>query len=234
MKWSSAINEVPFVPEARIEKDADALIAEYAQRPDVSTGPPVPVEELLEVQLGLQFEIADLRAEFESDDVLGVIWFNSKLVKIDSSLDPHERPHMLGRFRYTLAHEVGHWRLHRQFYREDPTQAKLFDGKGRPAFVCRSSEKPSVEWQADAYASCLLMPRNLLVAAWQGWRGGLDPVVLATLPPASSAGGRDPDNVRMEQFCKPLAEQFEVSAEAMRIRLERLGLLVRKMEARLF
>jgi Zn-dependent peptidase ImmA (M78 family) len=31
-----------------------------------------------------------------------------------------------------------------------------------------------------------------------------------------------------EEFCRPLADRFEVSREAMRIRLEQLGLLVLK------
>jgi len=234
MTWRSTINEVPFIPESRIEKDADALIGEYALRPNTSIGPPVPVDELLEVQLELQCEIADLRAEFECDDVLGMIWFNSKLVKIDRSLDPHERPHLLGRFRFTLAHEVGHWRLHRQYYREDPSQARLFAGKGRPAFVCRSSEKPPVEWQADTFASYLLMPAKMVIAAWDKWKGNRDPVILQTLPSAAPVAGRDMDDVRLERFCKPLAEQFEVSNEAMRIRLEKLRFLLREAPNTLF
>jgi len=38
----------------------------------------------------------------------------------------------------------------------------------------------------------------------------------------------------MEQFCKPLAERFEVSAQAMRLRLQKLELLVKKVTPRLF
>ncbi|MEM6937706.1 MAG: hypothetical protein AAF552_14700 [Pseudomonadota bacterium] len=36
----------------------------------------------------------------------------------------------------------------------------------------------------------------------------------------------DPVRVRREMFCDPLAQQFAVSPEAMRIELETLGLLV--------
>ena len=42
------------------------------------------------------------------------------------------------------------------------------------------------------------------------------------------------ERVAMEQFCKPLADQFAVSAQAMRIRLEVLKLLVREIEPQLF
>jgi len=232
-RWSST-SVVPFLPEKHIEEDADLLIAEYSRDHKPITAPPVPVEEMIEAQLHLTVEIDDLRTTFESDDVLGAIWFRDKLVKVDQSLDPHDRPVMLGRFRFTLAHEAGHWRLHRKHYQEDPSQSHLFGGRGAPAYVCRSSEKPPVEWQADTYAGYLLMPKRILIAAWTEWRGGLDPVVLAALPPAPANNVRDPDLARMEQFCKPLAERFEVSAEAMRIRLERLGLLLREQPDTLF
>jgi hypothetical protein len=232
-RWSLR-STVPFLPEKHIEEDAELLIAEYGRDHDPIVAPPVPIEELIEVQLQLTVEIDDLRATFESDDVLGAIWFKDALVKVDRSLDPHVRHSMLGRFRFTLAHEAGHWRLHRKHYREDPSQAHLFGGRGAPAFVCRSSDKSPVEWQADTYAGYLLMPKKFLVAAWQEWRGGLDPVVVATLPPAPANNLRDPDHARMEQFCKPLAEKFEVSAEAMRIRLEKLGLLLREAPKTLF
>lgn len=232
-RWSST-STVPFLPEKHIADDAELLIAEYGRDHEPIAGPPVPIEELIEVQLQLTVEIDDLRATFENDDVLGAIWFKDALIKVDRSLDPHVRPPMLGRFRFTLAHEAGHWRLHRKHYREDPSQSHLFGGRGAPAFVCRSSDKPPVEWQADTYAGYLLMPKKLVVAAWQEWRGGLDPVVLATLPPAPTHHTRDPDDARMEQFCKPLAEKFEVSAEAMRIRLEKLGFLLREAPNTLF
>ena len=75
---------------------------------------------------------------------------------------------MEGRYRFTLAHEGGgHWRLHRHLFAKDPAQASLFGGPAAPSVVCRSSQaKERVEWQADFYASCLLMPRKLVFAAW--------------------------------------------------------------------
>lgn len=233
MAWLSN-NTVPFLPEKQIEDEAMLLIAEYGRDHEEITAPPVPVDELLEVQCKLTVEVEDLRGLFKNDDVLGAIWFKDGLVRVDRTLDPHDRPAMLGRFRFTLSHEVGHWRLHRKHYREDPAQAHLFGGRGAPAFVCRSSEKPPVEWQADTFASYLLMPKKLIVAAWQQWRGGLDPVALDTLPASSGHDHRDPGDLRLERFCKPMAETFEVSAEAMRIRLEKLGFLLREAPNTLF
>ena len=42
------------------------------------------------------------------------------------------------------------------------------------------------------------------------------------------------DNTLFDRYSLPLAELFEVSAEAMRIRLETLGLLLRKKARTLF
>jgi hypothetical protein len=87
---------------------------------------------------------------------------------IDESLDPEEHPSMEGRYRFTLAHEGGgHWRLHRHLFSTSAAQALLFDVPASPSVVCRSSQaKERVERQADIYASCLLMPRKLIFAAW--------------------------------------------------------------------
>jgi IrrE N-terminal-like domain len=89
-------------------------------------------------------------------------------IVIDESLDPEECSARESRYRFTLAHEGGgHWRLHRHLFAKDPAQAALFGGPAAPSVICRSSQaKERVEWQADFYASWLLMPRKLVFAAW--------------------------------------------------------------------
>lgn len=226
---------VPYLHEKQIEAEAQVLLEEYAQAHAWQVSAPVPVENIIELYLKLGFGIEDLKALLNVPDVLGAIWFKEKEIKVDIHLDPTENRRLLGRYRFTLAHEAGHWRLHRQCYVEDPNQGKLFDGRGQPAFVCRSSVRPPAERQADMFAGCLLMPREVLLAAWQLWRGNLDPVAVQQLPAvALHAEAKRNENVAMERFCRPLAETFEVSAEAMRIRLENLGLLLREVPNTLF
>jgi len=66
----------------------------------------------------------------------------------------------------------GHWRLHRGLVRADRDQGALFADVPKPTVVCRSSQaKDRVEWQADFYASCLLMPRRLVHARMEGIPG---------------------------------------------------------------
>ena len=49
MSASGAVTEVPFVPEVRIERDADAPIAEYAHCAGALVTAPVPVDDILEL-----------------------------------------------------------------------------------------------------------------------------------------------------------------------------------------
>lgn len=226
---------VPFLKDEHIEAKALLLLEEYAQTGNWQVSAPVPVEDIIELHLKLGFGIEDLRVLLGVDDVLGAIWLKTKEIRVDVRLDPSNNPNLLGRYRFTLAHEVGHWRLHRPYYQEDTNQDELFDGRGQPSFICRSSMKPRPEWQADFFAGCLLMPRDVVRSAWRDWRGNLEPVTVKQLPTvALYAEAKRNENATMERFCRPLADQFEVSAEAMRIRLEELKLLFRRLPDMLF
>lgn len=225
---------VPFLTEKVIEEHAQLLLHEWAAKCGELTLP-LSLEDIIELHLGLTYEIDDLCSRYGKSDILGAIWFNENMIRVDRSLDPHENPSKLGRYNFTLAHEIAHWRLHRSHLRDDPAAASLFEPNGEPAFVCRSTDKPREERQADQFAACLLMPRRELRDAWLRWRGTDDPVVIATLPIGDYHSDRKAnEEMAMDRFCRPLADQFGVSAQAMRIRLQALDLLVKELEPRLF
>ena len=254
---------VPYLAEEAIERNAEALLTEFAHVRDVVIEPPIPIEDIMEKYLKLGIEFDDTHRLFgiprtdlsQGPDILGAIFFDEKRVVVDESLDPEEYPNKEGRYRFTLAHEGGgHWRLHRSLYARDPAQAAQFGGSSVPSVICRSSQtKERVEWQANFYASCLLMPRNLVFQAWKREFGDLEPRELIEI-----SGGpedydreieeidpevkqllrekmsslRDPAEMLSEEIVRPLAEQFGVSPIAMRIRLEKLGLLIREVPLR--
>ena len=240
--------DVPYLRKSQIEAEASRLLAEYGERHGAVAAPPIPIDEIVELHLELTFEFKDMQALFGFGDVHGALWMRERLVGVDQGLDPERFPKKLGRFRFTLAHEAGHWRLHRPYYVEDPRQARLFaDGLGRPAYVCRTSQsKARVEWQADYFAACLLMPREMVLAAWRAARGDGGPLTLDGLrrdqPDLACLEQRlgirlalDREELldaAFEEAARPLAERFEVSAQAMRIRLEQLGLLLRRPQER--
>jgi Zn-dependent peptidase ImmA (M78 family) len=244
--------KVAYVSDEAIEKDAQALLADYARERGTPIEAPIPIDDIIEKHLKIGIEFDDTHRLFKvprsgiglNPDILGAIFFDQKRIVIDESLDPNENPAMEGRYRYTAAHEVGHWCLHRGLFGKDPAQAALFPGPGTPAVICRSSQaKERVEWQADFYASCLLMPRKLVMAAWDEMFPDRKPRVIAPVIPIEhpfveiariecwipGAEFTETDDQALGRFAKPLAEQFLVSPIAMRIRLEKLGLLHREV-----
>lgn len=234
---------VSYIADETIERDAEALIAEYAQARGSEVRAPIPIEDIVEKHLKLRFDFDDLHRLLGvphsglnfGPDIFGAIWLEDGQIVIDESLDPEVRSEREARFRFTLAHEAGgHWRLHRPFVLPTHRQVSLSAGTTRPTIVCRSSQaKARVEWQADFHASCVLMPRKLILSAWHEAFPDCRPRVLQQATPiehpfaAIARNLQDSEDQALREFARPFAEQFRVSPIAMQIRLERLGLLHR-------
>jgi len=88
-----------FLPEKHIQREADLLLAEYGERFEQVVGPPIPIDEIIELHLLLTFEIGDLREMFGVGDIHGAIWINQGRIAVDRSLDPSANPRKLGRYR---------------------------------------------------------------------------------------------------------------------------------------
>lgn len=230
---SNSANGPRFMHDQDFEDETVLLLAEYGKQHGQVTTPPAPIDEIVEEHLKLAIEYRDLRAEFPEGDVLGAIWFNDKLIAIDQSLVPEDFPAMRGRYRFTLAHELGHWRLHRHLYlRRAGERSLLANTPARPDHVLRSHATDPKEVQANRFAACLLMPREMVKREWHQLRGNMDPIYLADLRANQSPNLSD--EMLFEQAARPLAEKFEVSPFAMRIRLEGMKFLCRIRENMLF
>lgn len=246
---------VPYLTDEAIERDAMALLAEYEQARGFTIEPPIPIEDIIEkhLKLGIEFDdmhrLLGVRRSGLDPDILGAMYFDHARIVIDESLDPEENPAKEGRYRFTLAHEGGgHWRLHRHLFIKDPAQGALFDGPATPSIICRSSQaKKREEWQADFYASCLLMPRKLVLAVWDEMFPERRVHIMDRSRRSEIATLSDQEERKFEQnveewengqamddFARPLAYRFLVSPQAMRIRLENLGLLHREDPQQLF
>ena len=90
-------------------------LAEYAHARGVVIEPPIPIDDIVEKHLKIGIEFDDMHRLFGvprsgigfDPDILGAIFFEQKRIVIDESLDPDANPAKEGRYRYTLAHEVG-------------------------------------------------------------------------------------------------------------------------------
>lgn len=149
---------------------------------------PVPVYEIAEA-LGLQVDEASLGGT-SSGTLLGTLLIHRQAIVIDTrKSDPN-------RLRFTVAHEIGHWLLHRGLYEQR--------GEYQPA-PGLSADAPdlhghALETQADEFAANLLMPLRLIRKKLVGLEGIGEPSAV-----------------------RQLAETFAVSRRAMEIRLDRLA-----------
>lgn len=160
------------------------------------TSPPVPVDDLVEA-LGLEVVYEPLPADTSS--VLIRDPSGRRLIGVNAS-------HSSTRQRFSLAHELGHALLH---FSEDPPA----DGEAvvdRPLEVLfrdglAGQGTNRVEIDANAFAAALLMPEELvktrLRRRWQ----------------------QEPTR-SIELTISDLADDFDVSPQAMRYRLVNLGL----------
>ena len=113
-----------------------------------STGP-VPVEQIAEIHLGYELNFVDQDESLPSD-VIGGIDFDSKIIIINASIESH-----LGRYSFTIAHEIAHHVLHRDIFIKSRTDDKI---------MCRGGKsRPVEEMQADRFAEALLMPRYAVI-----------------------------------------------------------------------
>src|SRR5690606_23769397 len=109
---------------------------------------------------------------------------------IDSSLEGNE-----GRFCFTLAHETGHWVLHRPLIEMEKVTVPLFSrepsAKATPAIICRDGQRDPAEIQADKFAALLLMPASDVRAAARLVQG--EPLAVDDLVARKKAGELIPE-----------------------------------------
>lgn len=225
-----------FIPDGKIEKAAEKLLEEYGREAGPVLLPPVPVEEILENHLHYNLDFDDLGKILGAEGALGATWPEERSVYVDSSLDPARKPGAEGILRFTVAHEVGHIVLHGADEPVDADQTDLFPpGDSAPRPLCRAKgERSPREIQADRFAAALLMPKAFIGEIWRSKFGTLDP---KSCDPALWGRLRERNPMRShdevtDMALAPIAAEFarifSVSTQAMRIRLETLGLLRRE------
>lgn len=178
-------------------------------------------------QLSIDDE-ADLPDE-DGDEVLGKTLVREGRILINGRL---KRSGDSGRFRFTLAHELGHWRLHRRCILATHEQVSLFDGIGIHDVITTLNRgvvgpnPPRHEVQANRFAATLLIDHAVLSREFAVRFGALGPS--AILNPLQRLSVRDRGRRLAGQVVgdtPSLAAVFAVSLEAMAIALESRGYL---------
>ncbi|MGE5257088.1 MAG: ImmA/IrrE family metallo-endopeptidase [Hyphomicrobiales bacterium] len=208
--------KVPWMEKAAIACAAANVIADFEAATDKRIEPPIPVDDIIEFGLDLELGFEDLRRKLNLEDVLGATYVQSRKICADISL---VRTDEEGRLCFTLAHEAGHWVLHREWIGQA--------SPGRGFIFCRSRDaKKPIEWQADYFAACLLMPEACIKDAFIRVCGP-QPLVLHNVESAYSGPiCFDPCVANWPAIadCVRRAGNFlNVSKQAMIIRLQELG-----------
>ena len=204
-----------------LESIARSIIGQYD--PNLLHKPcAIPVEEIMEQVYGLTVEFHHIRnngrilgetifedttvAIYEHKDNEGykLIPVKAGTIIIDASL-LHRRSY--GRFRFTCAHELAHWVIDRQYFKQLGEKAAAMTSetaKDMSRKTLKSSNTNDIiERQANRMASRILMPKCTLKNEF--YRVSSDRLIF--------------DNVGY------LANQYSVSKEAMKIRLKEMGLI---------
>lgn len=187
-------------PERLYYDDIAGIAERFLEEHHPQGTPPVPIEEIVEFDLGLEI------LPIDSYGVEAFLSWNRAHVYVD-------RQTMLtvpGRYRFSLAHEVGHYVMHRGLF--DAVRIE------RPSDVREiqrdlGDDYRWVEWQANAFAGLVLIPRNLLRAkiAYHESRAKA-----AGFPPSILYEGEG-----FDRLVQSLSEIFGVSREPVEIRLSK-------------
>jgi Zn-dependent peptidase ImmA (M78 family) len=215
--------KVPFLRKQRISDVAANVVSDYEAMIGKTVAPPIPVENIIEQSLGLSLGFIDFEEKYGMPDIYGATYVKKKFIAISTTLlDEHSE----GRYCFTCAHEIGHWVLHRHL-----VDAAARRSKEEGAVFCREKDaKAPIEWQADYFAGCLLMPENEIEAAFHQIFG-CDVLNLyiaqRVFPPTPFHFDICVDNWQLIADAVRRAGGFSnISKQAMMIRLQDLGLVV--------
>ena len=220
---------VPYIRKDKIADIASKVITSYQAKLGDLVVPPIPVEDIIERLLNIKLGFMDFEKKLGITGVLGATYVHKKMICINEKLINDKTE---GRLAFTCSHEIGHWVLHRKFI-----QAVDDSGQEIETIMCRTvNAKLPVEWQADYFASCLMMPEENVRDTFCRTFGP-DPLVLHNVN--SQYDGPlcfDPCVANWHLIALEMigfGHFSNVSKQAMIIRLQELGLIVNKTKARM-
>lgn len=139
-------NGVEYKPDVDIESAAHAILSKFG----VERAPVDPID------LATKSGIKVFDAEFEDDSISGML-----RQEADGYTIYVNEKHPKSRRRFTVAHELGHFELHKEYGEFVDSEINMF----------RTDESSTganrLEIQANKFAAALLMPEHLLVNARQ-------------------------------------------------------------------
>lgn len=110
------------------------------------TAPPVPIRDIIE-DAGL--DVKFVKFNNYADEIAGFTDFAARSIYVNAE-------DILSRQTWTMAHEYGHWVMHRELFERDPDQYQILLRR-----QSGSGNDPR-EQEANAFARMILIPERLL------------------------------------------------------------------------
>lgn len=140
---------------SEIRSAAECFLREYHP----SDSFPIPIETIIDATLGIDIiPLPGLKVAFDYD---GFLSSDLKSIHVDEYMYEHYE----NRYRFTLAHELGHLVLHRYVY--EACKIGCVDDFCSFNKAIGAKQKSDMEWQANAFAGYVLIPDNHMRKAWQ-------------------------------------------------------------------
>ncbi len=199
-----------------IRQIADNVRNTYAKNPNTI---PVDIDHI--VEFGYRLEVRPLKNLKSSLDMEGMLSKDRKTIFVDN--DTYIDDRFLARSRFTLAHEIGHYELHKDFYIN-----AAFETPEEWVKMLSNINPEDLEWcerHADEFAGRLLVPVEFLKEEIDKLRPKLKELE-AISSQHGITGGEELQRWKAVYVARIIAPKFEVSPQVIeiRIRTERLNL----------
>ena len=186
---------VNYLENWRIEDAAEKILQKAESLQIYNQNEATPLDLLAEIVLNCNIIYEDL--DKHQYGLLGVAEYQSNIIWLNKSLDCYEDYNLSdeGRLNFTLAHEIGHFILHKKLYENDDFTD--FHNETNPI-------GKRIEIQANIFAEMLMMPSKLICQKWQNDFSYIE---------------------NNHQKISEMMKFFKTSREAMEIRLRNLNLI---------
>ena len=198
---------IPFLEKEVIRRTADDLRVRHNR-----TRLPAEIESLIE-DLGLRIhEIPGLRDRSLHDACIYRDW---SVIAYDPAI-------LERRLRFSLAHELAHYILHRELIDQLPDTHSTEEWRDLVLSLPEPFQQ-RLEWQAHYFASCALMPHAILLASFDAIVAQMRPLIHQV----QVEGLRRHEYVEGvgERIAERIGNQFEVTTAAALTRMKEDALL---------
>jgi len=232
MNWTrdttGRFRQRPHYPDKELEQICENAIVRFLQERHGKVAFPVSTADLTVL---IERDAADLDSFGELEEGIDGLtdFFPGKKPKVKIAARLQES-RFENRLRTTLTHEYGHVILHGFMFAIEDDLKKLFDGKAKDTRnTCHRDHIHGgavdwMEWQAGFACGALLMPQSELVRTVKAFRAAED-LRYADIGVDSEPGKR---------LIQRVMEEFQVSQDAARVRLEQRKAIVRNPVVGLF